>query len=79
LKRGEPIEGGDVLVAGYNGPGHALIAGVSQWSLYHATENAGFHRAGRSAFTPAADGRPLQLFAVYRLSEKNKWASRRPS
>ncbi len=79
LERGEPVEAGDVLVAGYNGPGHALIAGASQWSLYHATEFAGFHRAGRSAFAPAADGRPLQLFAVYRIGDKHKWASKQPS
>lgn len=65
----ESLQPGDLLVVGpvHGGPGHLMIVGAMPSTIYHSTPG-GVVQAGVGI--PSS----MELFKVYRFSERDKWA-----
>lgn len=67
--RDNKVQPGDIVIVGPNGggPGHAMIVGPRENTLWHATGTRGVHYTGMGL--PAS----YQFFAAYRFEDRERW------
>lgn len=74
--RGNEVEPGDILICGskYGGPGHAMIAGTRQSTLWHTNS----HKVVQTGLAFPQAGM-YHLHRILRADDKDKWLQCSPS